>query len=169
LRAHYDRAVTSELGISETLERFLTGLFSASRSGGADRLVDLDLSLSQARTLFVLGHDDRQQLPIHTIAERLSLSMTAAGRNVDRLVRLGLLTRDESPEDRRVKLVGLSEQGREVIRDQMMCHREAIDRLVERLPDTVRDDLHAALIGVLDSGALASVQSIPAVSTGDPS
>ncbi|NEW45728.1 MarR family transcriptional regulator [Nocardia cyriacigeorgica] len=160
--------MASELGFGDALERFLTGLFSASRSDSADKLVELDLSLSQARTLFVLGHDDRQQLPIHAIAERLSLSVTAAGRNVDRLVRLGLATRDESPEDRRVKLVGLSEHGREVIHDQMMCHREALDQLVERLPDDVRDDLHAAIIGVLDSGALASVPT-PAVSTGDPS
>ncbi len=157
------------MGFGDALERFLTGLFSASRTEGVDQLVALDLSLSQARTMFVLGHDDRQQLPIHTIAERLSLSVTAAGRNVDRLVRLGLLTRDESPEDRRVKLVGLSAHGRAVIRDQMMCHRETLDRLVERLPDDVRDDLHAAVLGVLDSGALASVQTIPAVSTGDPS
>ncbi|ONM48812.1 MarR family winged helix-turn-helix transcriptional regulator [Nocardia donostiensis] len=147
--------MTSESKLSEVLERFIFGLFVAAESGGADQLAELDLSLSQARTLFTVSHHE-QPLPIHVIAEKLTMSVTAAGRNVDSLVRLGLLTREECPGDRRVKLVGLSERGRNVIRDQAAVKRASLDTFAHRLPDHLRADLCAVLTNVLDSGALTS-------------
>src|SRR5690606_37449378 len=95
------------------IEHFVLAVCDPGRWEGVDRLAELDLTLAQARVLFSVVRRSEPQ-PIHTIAGELGLSMTAAGRNVDRLVRLGLLTREESPTDRRVKLVGPADEGRQL-------------------------------------------------------
>lgn len=157
--------MANEERLSAVLEKFVFGLFVAARSDSVNQLVELDLQLSQARTLFTVGHHDGP-LPIHAIAEKLTMSVTAAGRNIDSLVRLGLLTREESQGDRRVKLVGLTEQGRSLICDHVALQRTSLDEFVARLSDPLRADLCTALTAVLESGAL-NQQETASSSSGD--
>ncbi|WP_280400266.1 MarR family winged helix-turn-helix transcriptional regulator [Nocardia carnea] len=160
--------MASEVETSTLIEYFVLGVCDPGRWKGVDRLAELDLSVAQARVLFsVVQH--REPQPIHTIAEELGLSMTAAGRNVDRLVRLGLLTRQESPTDRRVKLVGPTEHGHQLARDQIAIHRATIDQAVARLPDALRTDLCKVLTAVLESGAIQKVAAYPPAPSGDNS
>lgn len=166
LRRPYARSVANETDVGTIIERFVLGICGTAESAAAGRLTELDLPLSQARVLFLLSRYDHP-LPIHTIAEELTLSMTAAGRNVDRLVGLGLLTREECPGDRRVKLVGFTEDGHRIVCDQMAVHRATIDTFVHKLPDTLRDDLRAVLSAVLDSGALTTSWHAPSTPPGD--
>lgn len=160
--------MTAESETSILIERFVLAVCDPGRWKGVDRLAELDLTLSQARVLFsVVRHSEPQ--PIHTIAGELGLSMTAAGRNVDRLVRLGLLTREESRTDRRVKLVGPTEHGQRLAWDQIAVHRATIESVAHRLPDALRADLQKVLTAVLESGAVHNVVSCPPASSGDNS
>ncbi|MEU1981474.1 MarR family transcriptional regulator [Nocardia sp. NPDC019395] len=160
--------MASETETSTLIEHFVLAVCDPGRWEGVDRLAELDLTLAQARVLFsVVRHSEPQ--PIHTIAGELGLSMTAAGRNVDRLVRLDLLTRQESPTDRRVKLVGPTEHGHRLAWDQIEIHRATIDQVVDRLPDTLRADLCEVLTAVLESGAVHNVVVCPPASSGDNS
>ncbi|WP_157224155.1 MarR family winged helix-turn-helix transcriptional regulator [Nocardia paucivorans] len=158
--------MANEADVGAVVERFVLGICGAAESAAAGRLAELDLPFSQARILFLLSRYDHP-LPIHAIAEELALSMTAAGRNVDRLVGLGLLTREECPTDRRVKLIGFTEDGHKVVRGQMAVHRATIDTFVHKLPDTLRDDLRAVLSAVLDSGVLTTSWHAPFTPSGD--
>ncbi len=115
------------------LEEFLRRVFSLAESDALDSLIDLDVSFSQARTMFVLAHV-AEPVPISEIARRLGLSQAAAGRNVDQLVRLGITERQESPDDRRVKLVSLSPRGFEIADQHIEQKRRAIRTVTERLP-----------------------------------
>ena len=99
----------------ECLQEFLRRMFSLAEAEATDLLVDLDVSLSHARTMFVLAHV-AEAVPIGEVARRLGLSQAAAGRTVDQLVRLGIVERQESADDRRVKLVSLSPRGFETRR-----------------------------------------------------
>lgn len=72
------------------------------------RMLEADLSLSEVVTLRGLG---RSPLTIAEVAESLCLSHSAASRAADRLVRDGLVSRQENPEDRRQKHLTLTAEG----------------------------------------------------------
>lgn len=130
------------------LEDFFVRLLNLSESDGMDALIELDLTFSQARTLFCLAHNC-EEMPIHAIADRLNLSVAAAGRNVDQLVRLDLVERRESPDDRRVKLISLSPGGQKIAAQHFESKRASIRTFADELPADQREDLHRALSVIL--------------------
>jgi DNA-binding MarR family transcriptional regulator len=116
-------------------------------TGGAEvmaALVDHDLSLTQVRVLFTLAGRG-EPMAITELATHVGQSVAAAGRNVDALVRVGLLERNESPADRRVKLVSISPEGYEVVHQQVSARRDAIRAFVERLPADQSESLLTAM------------------------
>lgn len=112
---------------------FLRRLFSQMDVAAMDRLVEADVSLTQARLLLTLSYCDTS-FPIGELAEALGLSVATAGRNVDQLVRLGLLERKESPTDRRVKLVSLTESGVAMTDDHVEAKRQALRAFAAKVP-----------------------------------
>lgn len=137
------------------LEDFIIRLFSLAESEGMDTLVELDVSFSQARMVFMLAHCG-QPLPINEIAAGVNLSTAAAGRNVDRLVKLGLVERRERADDRRVKLVTLTPNGQQVASLHLEAKRAGVRAFVSRLPAAERERLHAALFPILAGEHLRS-------------
>lgn len=101
----------SELELVTALEAFLQRLACTKADSDLRSMVELDLSISQFRCLILLGQH-AEALPINELADRLDLTLATAGRNVDRLVAHGLVERREDPQDRRVRLVSLSDTGR---------------------------------------------------------
>ena len=75
--------------------------------------VDLSLTLPQLRVLFVVAHGGG--CSVMHIARDLHIGEPTASHLVDRLVKAGLVHRDEDPEDRRRVLVGLSAAGEGLI------------------------------------------------------
>ena len=147
--------------LSDCLEEFLRRLFSLAETNAMDSLVELDISFPQARTMFVLAHI-AEPVPISEIARRLGYSQAAAGRNVDQLVRLGVVERRESTDDRRVKLVSLSPRGFEIADQHIEHKRQAIRAVAERLPAADRDRLTAALRPILAGDCLSTSTKEPA-------
>lgn len=132
----------------ESLEKFVQRIFSLAGSSTADLLVESDLSFSQARTLFVLGHH-HEPMAINEIAKQLGLSVAAAGRNIEHMVKVGILKRDENPEDRRVKLVSLSDRGWQIVDEQLEQKRHAVRAFVDQIPDAHAEALNRALRPIL--------------------
>lgn len=117
-------------------------------------LADVELTFTQVRTVMLLA-SSTDPLAINEIAAQLSISVAAAGRNVDRLVASGTATREESEHDRRVKLVGLSAAGRRMVEQQMAVKRAALQAFVERLPDDHVRTFDSALEPILAGDYLA--------------
>ncbi|MTD16392.1 winged helix DNA-binding protein [Nakamurella sp. YIM 132087] len=132
-----------------------------------DVLVDRDLSFSQVRCLLSLAMDDHE-LPIHKLAEQLRLSVAAAGRNVDHLVREGLLEREEDAADRRTKLVSLSADGRKLMAEFAFARQDSVVALLDRLDEADLRRLHAALGPVLTGLDGLSPEPADLVITTDP-
>lgn len=128
-------------------------LMSISEADGMDALVELDLSFSQARTVFLLAKAG-EPIPIHTIAHGLGLSDAAAGRTVERLLKVDLVERRESPDDRRVKLVSLTPVGEKVVTQHVESKWESVRTFTHAIPTDQRDQLHRALTDILAGGAL---------------
>ncbi|EKT81279.1 MarR family transcriptional regulator [Rhodococcus opacus M213] len=145
----------------ELLNDFFTQLLSAGESESMDNLIELDLTFSQVRMLFALVQHG-EPLPINEVAERLRLSVAAAGRNVDQLVKLGLVVRREDERDRRVKRVSLSEAGNKVATQHIECKRDQLRRFAWRVPEIERTRLIEALQPILAGESLRELnQEIP--------
>ncbi|WP_286690168.1 MULTISPECIES: MarR family transcriptional regulator [unclassified Aeromicrobium] len=144
---------TDRNDVYERLELFVQRLMSCVHAEGLDQLVELDLSMSQARAMFTVALADRP-LAINEIATSIGLSVAAAGRTVDQLVKLGCLERHESPDDRRVKLVALTKRGFDAVDQQMEHKRRALRVVAEQLQPDHAEDLHRVLGQILESDAL---------------
>ena len=105
---------------------------------------EFDLTMSQLRMLFVLDKA-RADLAVNEVADQVALSMAAAGRAVDGLVRGGLLSRREDPIDRRIKRIGLTDAGKRAIEQIGAARRHSVERFVDALNKTERAALAAAV------------------------
>jgi MarR family 2-MHQ and catechol resistance regulon transcriptional repressor len=64
-------------------------------------------------------------LPVNTIGPKVHLTPGSISTAVDRLVERGLVSRVESPEDRRVRVVSLTPKGKELIAP--IFHKHAVE------------------------------------------
>ena len=69
-----------------------------------------DLSLSQVNTLFRLYH--RGPGSVNDLADHLGVTKAAVSQLLDPLIGAGLVQRSENPEDRRMKLIVLTDKGK---------------------------------------------------------
>jgi len=101
---------------------------------------------------------------ITALAADLRITQQGASKHVAELERLGLVSRRVSPDDRRARIVGLTDAGREVI----ATARRARAQFEERVRSIVGDELLAATRRALalvldDAGTSAHIpdRSIP--------
>src|SRR3954462_11997842 len=74
------------------------------------------LSLAQCKALFVLaGSAQHSGVSGRELAESIGLSGAAISRAVDGLVEDGHVTRIEDPDDRRVRLIAITDNGRRAV------------------------------------------------------
>lgn len=137
----------------DVLTDFVMRLMSVAESDGMDAMLDLDISFSQARMLFLLAKTG-EPMPIHAIAAGIGLSDAAAGRNVEQLLKIDIVERRESPDDRRVKLVTLTPVGEKLAAGHLDAKRESLKGFAAALPADQRDHLHRALSDILAGGTL---------------
>jgi DNA-binding MarR family transcriptional regulator len=131
----------------------LGGLFlylaNANNRDFLPQISELDLSLTQLKALFQLDGRSKE-LSMREISEGLGLSLATTSRTVDGLCKRRLVTRDEDPEDRRMKRVRLTAKGQATI-DRVAAVRIAtLQRLVETLSAEEREGLAAGLEPILD-------------------
>jgi DNA-binding MarR family transcriptional regulator len=134
--------------LTGVLGDFVTHLKKIGEARSIQLAAGLDLSFSQLCTLFIVDGSEHA-LAVHELAERLGLSVAAAGRAVDALVREGLVDRREDDHDRRIKRVSLSEPGKALLWKLTEAHQEALRAFAELLTDTERDNLFRVLEPIL--------------------
>ena len=78
------------------------------------------LSRSQMGTLFLIHL--MGSCSVSDIADPLDITPAAASQAVDRLVQRALIERKENPEDRRAKLLSLTDHGRQLLDDGTRAH-----------------------------------------------
>lgn len=107
-------------------------------------LGELDLTMTQMKTLGMLD-DCVEEVSLKELSERLGLSLPATSRTVDGLLRRGLLSRHEDAEDRRIKRVRLTDEGRAVVRRIVTARLQGLESYAATLSDDQRAALMAAL------------------------
>ena len=95
------------------------------------------LGLSDFGVLEVLLH--KGPLPVNTIGPIVDLTPGSISIAVDRLVEKGLVSRVESAEDRRVRIVALTPRGRDLIVPAFRKHAGQMKRVFSELsPEELR-------------------------------
>ena len=90
-------------------------------------LKDSGLGESEFRILEALLH--KGPMPVNTIGPKVFLTPGSISVAVDRLLKRGLVTRTNSSEDRRVRVVDLTAAGRRLIEQVFASHARQVDRL----------------------------------------
>ena len=129
-----DELVTAVL----TASRVLVGVSARSLAE-----VEETVTLTQFRTLVVL--DGREEINLNTLADLLSVTSSTAMRMVNRLLAAGLVTRRDNPTNRREVLLGVTAEGRRLVRQVTDRRREEITRIVSDMPEARRHELVTAM------------------------
>jgi DNA-binding MarR family transcriptional regulator len=104
----------------------------------------LELGMTQIKLLHQL-EDAPRELTLKELAERIALSLPAASRTIDDLVRRGFVERHEDEDDRRMKRVSVTDRGRHVIRKLNSARLNGLEQFTQTLNDDERRALGDAL------------------------
>jgi DNA-binding MarR family transcriptional regulator len=138
-----DQALVRDLGLlmRHLLERSNREVFAA--------FEELDLSFTQTKMVMAFTGRD-QPRSIKSIADEHGISLPATSRAIDGLLKRGLVTRTEDPDDRRSKQIALTEAGREVTERMMELRVAGIADFVATLHPDERKQLAAVLDPIVD-------------------
>jgi DNA-binding MarR family transcriptional regulator len=115
----------------------------------------LELTLTQIKLLQQL-EDTERELTLKEGAELVHVSLPAASRMVDELVRRGFVERREDAEDRRMKRIRLTDDGRSVMRRLNAARLSGLEKFTETLTNPERRKLSAALSALFQRESVAA-------------
>ena len=101
------------------------------------------LSMPQFSVLMQLHH--KGACGMSEISERFEVTPAAASQLVDKLVQGGFILREEDPDDRRAKLLNLTEKGQELIQQGHVERYRWVDELGRKLTAEERAQVSEAL------------------------
>jgi DNA-binding MarR family transcriptional regulator len=108
-------------------------------------LAELDLSMTQMKTLHILSECERE-LSVKELAEELAMSLPNASRTAEHLLKRGLLERREDEHDRRLQRIAATDAGREVVRRIETARLQGLESWAGDLSPEQRQKLLDALL-----------------------
>jgi DNA-binding MarR family transcriptional regulator len=133
---------------SKTLAAELLELWHHLMRGSSEQMyaviAELDISITQMKTLHALA-DSPREISVKQVSDRLNLSLPGASRIVDALLRRGWVERREDPDDRRMKRIGITDAGREILERIETARLAGLEQYAESLTPEQRTRLSAAL------------------------
>jgi MarR family transcriptional regulator, 2-MHQ and catechol-resistance regulon repressor len=131
----------------------------------ADRsIASLDMCQSDFGVLEALLH--KGPLPIKTLGEKVLLTSGSITSAIDRLEQRGLVTRTTDGGDRRSRIVRLTAEGRETIRQAFAAHKKHMEATVSSLDLEERAELIGLLrrLGQDAQSRLAAAEGVDGIS-----
>jgi DNA-binding MarR family transcriptional regulator len=102
-----------------------------------ERLRPYHITISQYMVLLALDHSGTSE-SIKSLCDRTMIPASSMTNTIDRLVEAGLIARAAHPTDRRVSVVALTEQGRDMVLTIQRERKEHVSEVFGHLSD---DDL----------------------------
>jgi DNA-binding MarR family transcriptional regulator len=100
------------------------------------------LSMSQIGALFRIH---RVTCGVSELSDNLGITKAAASQMLERLVQQKLILRTEDPNDRRSKIIVLSEKGCQTVKESMDARQEWLNDLAVTLSPNEKDQIISAL------------------------
>lgn len=120
------------------------------------------LSMPQFGILMQLHY--RKGCGVSEISERFDITNAAASQLVDKLVQSGLIQREEDPNDRRAKLLNLTDKGKELIQQGIEERYRWVDQLAAKLTPEERTKVTEALQIMTQAANELETEPAPSVS-----
>lgn len=115
----------------EKILELLDQLFHTVRGVAHGQWLNLDLTVSQVKVILMLFTDGMMRMG--TLASELGVSLPTATGIVDRLGERSLVLREGDPQDRRVVLCRLSEEGRKLAASLWEVGQQQTRQLLEAM------------------------------------
>jgi DNA-binding MarR family transcriptional regulator len=147
--------VTSEQRLGADLYALVVFLHKNCNADLFEAVGELDVTLTQIKALHYLEETDRE-LTVKEIAELIPISLAAASRTVDDLVRRGFVARKEDTIDRRMKRVRITDAGRAVTLRLNAARLNRLEHFVAALETPERAALSDALAALLAREEIAA-------------
>ncbi|MGK2954450.1 MAG: MarR family winged helix-turn-helix transcriptional regulator [Solirubrobacterales bacterium] len=127
---------------------------------GGQSLREIDqhgLSFVQFKAMMKLSTSGADAPYLQKLAESLGASMPSLSRAVDGLVRKGLVTRSEDPDDRRRRRVALTRSGREIADRFFQSRAAGVIEFASSLTADQRDAFDSAIGSLLNRDDIAPI------------
>ena len=135
--------MTNNLLFSQSLRSWMDAFMHRSMRGWSHFAKSTGLSMPQFSILMQLHH--KGPCGMSEVSERFDISAAAASQLVDKLVQAGYLERAEDPNDRRAKLLSLTDKGREFVLRGIEERYRWVDELALKLTAEERAQISDAL------------------------
>lgn len=123
--------MTSSPQLIQTIRQFMDFAMHHSMRERVHFAKATGLSMPQFGILMQLHY--RGNCGVSDIGERFDITNAAASQLVDKLVQSGLIQREENPNDRRAKLLNLTDKGNKLIQQGIEGRYRWVDKLAVKL------------------------------------
>jgi DNA-binding MarR family transcriptional regulator len=132
-------------------------LFLYDRGNQLRLIEESGLSLTQCKVLLEMGGLGRtaEAWQVGDLADLFGVSVPSMSRAVDALVKDGLATRIEDPDDRRVRQVRITTQGKDLVETLVAFRQSGIEAFASTLSAAQRRKLDAAVDSLMDRDDIA--------------
>lgn len=110
-----------------------------------------DLTMMQVSVLIALHYSERQQLSMKELERRFGVAQSTVAGIISRLEQKGLVEALSDPEDKRVKLVHITQIGETCYAEAAGSMQEAEETLLDGLSDEERTTLNRLLIRIAEN------------------
>ena len=139
------------------LTALLRHLFLYDRGNQLRVIEESGLSMTQCKALLELGGlgQTAETWQVGDLAEVFGVSVPSMSRAVDALVKGGLATRVEDPDDRRVRQVRITAKGKDLVETLVAVRQSGIESFAATLSAAQRRKLDAAVDSLMDRDDIA--------------
>jgi DNA-binding MarR family transcriptional regulator len=149
--------MSSVTQLIQTIRQFMDIAMHKSMRERAHFAKATGLSMPQFGILMQLHY--RGNCGISDIGERFDITNAAASQLVEKLVQSGLIQREEDPNDRRARLLNLTDRGREFIQQGIEERYRWVNQLAAKLTAEERTKVTEAL--TILTGAAKEMEAQP--------
>jgi DNA-binding MarR family transcriptional regulator len=118
-------------------------------------------SIAQLNAMFRIHH--KGACGVSDLGEEMGVTSAAASQLLEKLVQGGLASRAEDPQDRRNKVVMLTDAGEQIVQESMAARQGWLVRLVELLSPSEQEQVNAALQLLIEKTTLLDEQNLDSV------
>jgi len=123
-------------------DQILTSIFNLMRIARkriASHINTFDLTMLQIETLFFLNTESQSTMA--EIAQQLQISKPTATIHLERLVQLGLATRKNQSDDRRLVMIELTPKGKKLLASKLKARKVHTKKLLNCLSEKEKETI----------------------------
>ncbi|MGE0067914.1 MAG: MarR family winged helix-turn-helix transcriptional regulator [Solirubrobacterales bacterium] len=145
------------------LTALIRHLFLYDRGNQLRVIEESGLTLTQCKALLELGGLGREEVEawqVSDLAEVFGVSVPSMSRAVDGLVKMGLATRNEDPDDRRARQVRITAAGKDLVETLVTVRQTGVESFASTLSAAQRRKLDAAVDSLMEREDVAKTYEL---------